>query len=79
MSSQVRENFMYNFGNPQLIYMTEEEEQFSKNFARFVNEANVVDLMDLIDKTTKAIGQNANAKMEFFDFALKTIVLIIRK
>ncbi len=79
MSSQVRENFMYNFGDPQLVYMTEEEEQFSKNFARFVNEANVVDMMELIEKTSKAIGQNANPKMEFFDLALKTIVLIIRK
>ena len=79
MSSQVRENFMYNFGDPQLVYMTEEEERFSKNFARFVNEANVIEMLNLIDKTTRAIGQNANAKMEFFDFALKTIVLIIRK
>ena len=59
--------------------MTEEEERFSKNFARFVNEANVIEMLNLIDKTTRAIGQNANAKMEFFDFALKTIVLIIRK
>ncbi len=79
MSSQVRENFMYNFGDPQLVYMTEEEEQFSKNFARFVNEANVIGMLNLIDRTMRAIGQNANAKMEFFDFALKTIVLIIRK
>ncbi len=79
MASQVRENFMYNFGDPQLVYMTEEEERFSKNFARFVNEANVIEMLNLIDKTTRAIGQNANAKMEFFDFALKTIVLIIRK
>ncbi len=79
MSSQVRENFMYNFGDPQLVYMTEEEEQFSKNFARFVNEANVIDMMELIDKTSKAIGQNANPKMEFFDLALKTIVLVKRK
>jgi DNA polymerase III subunit delta' len=79
MASQVRENFMYNFCDPQLVYMTEEEEQFSKNFARFVNENNVVEMLNLIDKTMRAIGQNANAKMQFFDFALKTIVLIVRK
>lgn len=78
-SSYVRENFMYNFGNPEIVYMTEEEEQFSRNFARFVNENNVMELQMLIDKTMISIGQNANSKMHFFDFALKMIVLILRK
>ena len=78
-SLQVRENFMTNFGNPQLTYQTEEEETFSKNFARFINEANVIEIQELIDHTIRAIGQNANAKMQFFDFALKMIVLIIKK
>lgn len=78
-SLQVRENFMTNFGNPQLTYQTEEEDTFSKNFARFINEANVIEIQELIDHTIRAIGQNANAKMQFFDFALKMIVLIIKK
>lgn len=78
-SAQVRENFMNNFSKPELVYMTEEEEKFSKNFARFINEANVVEIQELIDKKIRAIGQNANSKMQFFDFALKMIVLIIRK
>ena len=78
-SSQVRENFMYNFQQPELIYMTENEEEFSQNFARFINEANVVEIQELIDRTIRAIGQNANPKMQFFDFALSMIVLIIRK
>ena len=38
----IRENFMYNFQNPDLVYMTMEEEEFSKKFARFINEANIV-------------------------------------
>lgn len=78
-SLQVRENFMTNFGNPKLTYQTEEEETFSKNFARFINEANIIEIQELIDHTIRAIGQNANAKMQFFDFALKMIVLIIKK
>lgn len=78
-SSQVRENFMFNFAKPELVYLSEEEESFSKNFARFINEANIIDIQNLIDKTIRSIGQNANAKMQFFDFALKMIVLIIRK
>lgn len=78
-SSQVRENFMFNFAKPELVYLSEEEESFSKNFARFINEANIIDIQNLIDKTIRSIAQNANAKMQFFDFALKMIVLIIRK
>ncbi len=75
----VRENFMYNFQNPELNYMTIEEEEFSKKFARFINEANVVELSELFDRGIRDIGQNANAKIVFFDIALKTIVLLIQK
>lgn len=75
----LRENFMYNFSKPELNYMTQEEENFAKNFARFINEANVVDIMLLMDKCYRDIGQNANAKIVFFDMALNIIVLLIRK
>ena len=75
----IRENFMYNFQNPELNYMTAEEENFSKNFARFINEANVVELSELYERGIRDIGQNANAKIVFFDIALKTIVLLIQK
>lgn len=75
----IRENFMYNFRNPELNYMTIEEEEFSKNFARFINEANVVELAELFDGGIRDIGQNGNAKIVFFDIALKTIVLLIQK
>lgn len=75
----VRENFMYNFGNPDLVYMTEKEEKFSVNFARFINEANVIEISMLLQNALRDIGQNANAKVVFFDLALNMIVLLIRK
>ena len=75
----VRENFMYNFRQPDLNYMTQDEERFSRNFARFVNETNVIPLAELFDRAFRDIGQNANAKMVFFDVALQTIMLLIRK
>lgn len=75
----VRENFMYNFRNPELNYMTIEEEEFSKKFARFINEANVVELNELFERGIREIGQNANAKIVFFDTALKVIMLLIQK
>ena len=75
----VRENFMYNFKQQELCYMTEAEEDFARNFARFVNEANVLPISDLANRAVRDIGQNANAKIVFFDFALKMIVLLIQK
>ncbi len=75
----VRENFMYNFQQSELCYMTQEEENFARNFARFINEANVLPITDLANRAIRDIGQNANAKIVFFDFALKMIVLLIQK
>lgn len=75
----VRENFMYNFQQGELCYMTQDEENFARNFARFINEANVLSLYDLTNRAIRDIGQNANAKIVFFDFTLQVIVLLIQK
>ena len=75
----VRENFMYNFGNPELVYMTTAESNFAKNFARFINEANVIEINDIFATALRDIGQNGNPKMVFYDVALKMIVAIMRK
>lgn len=71
-----REAFMYNFHNPALSYMTREEEEFCKKFARFVNEGNILGFQELYQTALRDIGQNANAKMVFFDITLKVAVLL---
>ena len=75
----IRENFMYNFQREELCYMTQREEDFAKNFARFINEDNIIPIADLANLAIRDIGQNANAKIVFFDFALQMIVLLISK
>ena len=75
----VRESFMYNFHQEELTYMTLDEENFAKNFARFINEANIIDISNLFEESKRFIAQNANPKIVFFDLALKIIVLLIRK
>lgn len=74
----IRENFIYNFHLPALNYMTVQEADFAKNFARFVNERNVAGIMDELELAQRDIGQNVNPKFVFFDFALKMIVLLIQ-
>jgi DNA polymerase III subunit delta' len=75
----IRENFMYNFKNPDLCYMTDEEEKFAKNFAKFINEANVIPINDKLALAQRDIGQNALATIVFFDLALSMIVLLLKK
>ena len=75
----IRENFVYNFQEPDLCYMSQREEEFAQNFARFINEANVIPISELVNKAIRDIGQNANAKIVFFDMALQMIVLLIQK
>ena len=74
-----RECFMYNFAREELVYMTQAEEDFAHNFARFIGEANILPIYDLTNRAIRDIGQNANAKIVFFDFALQIIVLLLRK
>ena len=74
-----RENFMYNFGDPELNYMNEQEEAFASKFARFVNETNVIEMTELAEKVQRDIKQNANAKIVFFDLALRMIILLLQK
>lgn len=74
----VRENFMYNFGQPELTYMTSREEQFAQNFARFINENNILQINDLTNRAIRDIGQNANAKIVFFDLSMQMIVLLVK-
>lgn len=75
----IRENFMYNFKNASLVYLNHEEEIFSSRFAPYVNERNVMGIMDELSEAQRHIEQNVNARMVFFDFSLKMIVLLVQK
>lgn len=72
----IRENFIYNFRNRNLIYMNSNEINFSSRFAPFVNEQNIHGIMDELSEAQMHIEQNVNPKMVFFDFSLKMIVLL---
>lgn len=74
----VRENFMYNFRQPGIVYMTQEEEAFARNFARFINERNVVEITDMLQHAIRDIMQNANAKIQLFNMAMKMIIYLRR-
>lgn len=75
---QIRENFVYNFGKSELNDQSTEEAAFSRNFARFINERNVIQITEELSKAESDVVQNVNSRMVFFDLALKMIVLLIQ-
>ena len=72
----IRENFICNFHNPSLNYLTVQEQNFSTRFAPFVNERNIIGLMEELSLAQRHIEQNVNSRMVFFDLSLKLIILI---
>lgn len=72
----IRENFIHNLNNASLTYMTLNEQNFAARFAPFINERNVMGMMDELSEAQKHIQQNVNSKMVFFDFSLRMIVLL---
>ena len=73
---QIRENYIYNQGCSEMNYQTEKEQEFSTKFAPFIHDGNVEKMMDELSKAEVQIGQNANAKIVFFDLCLQMIVLV---
>ncbi len=72
----LRENFILNLQTPELNYLTMEEADFSTKFSRFINERNIIELLEEFDKAQMHIEQNVYAKMVFFDLSLQVILLL---
>lgn len=74
----IREYFVSNFHNPQMVYLNQDENNFGVRFAPFINERNIVDFMDELSLAERHIEQNVNAKIVFFDLCLKITMLLKR-
>ena len=58
---------MYNFQQAELCYMTQGR-RLLKQIARFINETNVIEISELLQKARRDIGQNANGENSIFRF-----------
>ena len=72
----IRENFIMNFKSNEMLYMSQDERNFSVRFSPFVNERNIYGIMEELSEAQRHIEQNVNAKMVFFDMSLRMIVWI---
>ena len=75
---QIRENFVRCLREPALNYLNKEEADFANNFSPYVNERNIVDMMDELTLAEMHISQNVNSKMVFFDLSIRITVLVKR-
>jgi len=74
-----RESFLMHLQVDALQTLNSGEREFIAKFFPFINERNVLDLIELFDRSHRDIAGNGNAKIIFFDMAIRTIMLIRRK
>jgi DNA polymerase-3 subunit delta' len=72
----VRENFIMNLKEPELVFLNEQEKSFSEKFSPFINERNVVVFSDEFGKAFRDISQNGNPRIIFLDLTLKIVKMI---
>lgn len=72
----VREYFVSNLKQAEMIYLAQDEANFGIRFSPFINEKNIIGFMDELALAERHIEQNVNAKMIFFDLCLKITMLI---
>ncbi len=72
----VRESFILNLGQPELNFLTADEEAFLVNFAPFVHVANVERLAALFDDCLAKVEQNGNVRMIMKGMILSLTALI---
>jgi DNA polymerase-3 subunit delta' len=72
----MRENFFYRLNIPEINYLNQEEACFSKNFSPYVNENNIINLINELALAERHIESNVNSRMVFFDLSMKIAVLI---
>ncbi|MGL5682294.1 MAG: ATP-binding protein [Marinifilaceae bacterium] len=69
----LRESFMRNFGNAELVYMTQREEGFAERFAPYVHEGNIIPLCEEFERAYADIQANGNPKYIFTDLCIKVM------
>ena len=74
----IREYFIMNFRQPGLNYMNEEEKDWGKKFAPFINERNIIPFSKEFELAIKHISMNGNPKIVFLDTALRMVRIIKR-
>lgn len=72
----IRENFMLNLNQPQIVFLNGQEKSFSEKFSPFINERNILIFADEFEKAYRDISQNGNPRIIFLDLSMKITKII---
>lgn len=71
-----RESIILNYMKGELVNLQSNERAFLENFARFINNHNITELMDEFNQAHYHLERNANPKILFSDVVIKLTKLI---
>jgi len=72
----VRECMLLNYTGSQMVRLAGTELGFAEKFAPFINQNNIVEITEEINKASYHIERNANPKVLFLDLSFKLFVLL---
>lgn len=67
----IRESLVLNYGDPSLVKLSADEQEFVKKFAPFIHSANIERFTEELNKAYYHMERNANPKILFMDLAFK--------
>jgi DNA polymerase III subunit delta' len=74
----IREYFVMNMKRSSMVYLNQQEKEWGKQFAPFINERNIVAFFNEFEMSIKHISWNGNPRIIFLDTALRMVRLIKR-
>jgi DNA polymerase-3 subunit delta' len=74
----IREYFVLNMKRSSMVYLNQQEKEWGKQFAPFINERNIVAFFNEFELSIKHISWNGNPRIIFLDTALRMVRLIKR-
>ncbi len=69
----LRDNFLLNKEQDNLVFLVENEKEFAQKFSSFINENNIELMYSSINQTIESINRNANVKIQFQVLAINMV------
>ncbi|MFO7868798.1 MAG: DNA polymerase III subunit delta [Bacteroidales bacterium] len=72
----IRENFILNQQQNDIVYLYKQERDFSEKFHIYIHERNIAPITKELNEVYFHIERNGNAKIIFFDLIIKLMILL---
>ena len=71
----LRDSFLYNFKHPELVFLSQKENEFISKFSPFITDNNVLQMVKELELAYDHIERNGTTKIILFDLSIKFIML----